>query len=361
MKVAKKVDPRAIIGAAVIFLIIGAVIFGAVYFMVLKPAADALESAKLSALSTVNQLSSIGTSKAISDASTYSSSIRSAGSKADVDSILSQVSAAIVREQKRKELLTLAATAANGTFYNAATNSELAQLQSTLEGDINSKQTLAELESYQTGEFNTKATNVWRILMNGAINEISGENVSMTVNSPPYGEFLSKENAISYVNSSDWTTLRKLKFEKATVMVPVIDTFKRAPTLKEGSVVKVYAYDRNTENMRLMFLNATVQYVIYSASDVGTISWTSPDGLTSYSLNVWETLKAAAGGSSSAAAIPLTEYGEKLVTSALGANIGSYDVNVIYVIKVSDTIGEEIYKYEFYQSGTVDVVLIPTV
>ncbi|MEM3519781.1 MAG: hypothetical protein QXT22_05145 [Candidatus Hadarchaeales archaeon] len=357
---AKKVDTRAIIGAAVIFLIIGAVVFGAIYFIVLKPAAEALESAKLSALSTVNQLSSIGTSKAISDASTYSASIRAAGSKAEVDSILSQVSAAITREQKRKELLALAATAANGTFYNATANTELAQLQSTLESDINSKQTLPELESYRA-ELDTKATSVWRTLMSGIINQISGENVSMTVNSPPYGEFLSKENAISFVNSSDWTVLRKLKFEKATVMVPVIDTFRRAPTLKEGSVVKVYGYDRTTDNMRLMFLNATVEYVIYSATDIGTISWTSPDGLTSYSLDVWETLKATAGGSASASAISLKDYGQKLMSSALDANVGNYDINVIYVIKVSDTIGEEIYKYEFYQSGTMDVILIPTV
>lgn len=356
---ARKVDTRAIIGAAIIFFIIGSVIFGGVYFLVLKPAADALESAKFSALSTVNQLSSIGTSKAISDAITYSTSIRNAGSKVEVETIHAQVNAAIIREQRRKELLKLADTAANGTFYNATTNTALAELKSTLESDINLKQTLEELNSYQAGEFNTKATTTWRSLLTGVINQIEGENVCLTINSPPYGEFLSKDNAISLVNSSDWTTLRKLKFEEATVMVPVIDTFRRTPTLKEGSTVKVYVYDRTNDNLRLMFLNATVQYVIYSEGDIGTIAWTSPDGLASYSLDVWETLKAAAGGSSAAAGIPLTDYGKNLMDRARGANVGSYDVNVLYVIKVSDAIGEEIYQYEFYQSDKMDIVLIP--
>ena len=71
--IVRKIDVRPIIGAAVVFLIIGLIIFCIYYFAIAKPAADALEASKLSALSQVASLNAIGTSQAISDASVYTS------------------------------------------------------------------------------------------------------------------------------------------------------------------------------------------------------------------------------------------------------------------------------------------------
>lgn len=361
---------RPIIGAVVVFGIIGAVIFGIYYLGVAKPAEEALKRSKESAFSQVNSLISIGTSQALSDASTYSAQIREAGSEADVESIKNEVSIAIAREQKRDELIELVDTATNGTYYSATGASGTTQVQAlttlsqTLKAGINAKQEKSELVEYEA-EINRQATSTWITLLTGVVNQIADNNnqVSLTRNSPAYGEFMAKENALTYISGQDWQTLRELKFEEATVRVPVLDTFQRTPTIDANSTVKIYVYDTTTKNMRLMFGNGVVKNVIYSQVDIATISWTLTDGTTTqtYSTNMWETLKAAAAGDAEAAAVGWSAYGSDLMDRALTANIGLYTVSVIYVVEVSDTIGEEIAQYEFHQATTKDIILIPVV
>ncbi len=288
-----------------------------------------------------------------------------------MESIKNEVSIAIAREQKRDELLELVDTATNGTYYSATVTpgktqvQTLADLSQTLKTAINAKQTKSDLETYES-EIDNQATAKWQTLLTGVVNQIADNNnnqVSLTRNSPAYGEFMAKENALTYISGQNWQTLRELKFEEATVRVPVLDTFQRTPTIEANSTVKIYVYDTTTEDMRLMFGNGVVKNVIYSQVDIATISWTLTDGITTqtYSTNMWETLKAAAAGDPEAEAVGWSAYGSDLMDRALTANIGSYTVSVIYVVEVSDTIGEEIAQYEFHQATTKDIILIPVV
>jgi len=350
----RKVDIRPIVGAAVVFLILGAIIFGAFYFVIIKPAADALESSKVSALQTVSQLSSLGTTQATSDASQFTTQIEQADSKSEVQAILTEVNSAITREQKRLELLSLAQQAYSGAFYSAESESgktvlsELTSLKSTLTNDINSKTTLSQLQSYES-ELDSKATTAWRNALTNVVNSIAENLVSMVKqNSSLYGEFMPKENALAYIENNDWQELRKVKFEEASVEVPVLDTLQRTPTLKEGSTVNIYVYDTSTQTLSKLFSSATISKVLYLDTDMQV-------GGTS----VWENIKAliAAGESASG----LTDFGEDAVQAAIDANILSYNVQVLYVVKVADEIGEDIVKYEFHQSSSKDVILIPAV
>ena len=369
VEISDAVDVHAVVGAVVVFTIIGAAVFGVYYFGFARPAAAELEQAKTAAISQVrSSLATIGTSQASAAASNYAAQVQAAGSKTEVDSILVNVNITVQTEQKRNELLVKVDNVANGTYYSATGASGKTQVQAladrsqTLKAGINAKQTKSDLEAYES-EINNQATSAWQTLLEGVVNGIADNRVSLTRNSPAYGEFMAKENALAHISGQNWQTLRELKFEEATVRVPVLDTFQRTPTIKADSTVKIYVYDTTTGNMRLMFGNGVVKNVIYSQSDIATIAWTLTDGTTSqtYSVNMWETLKAAAAGDAEAAGVGWSTYGSDLMDRALTANIGSYTVQVIYVVEVSNTIGEEIAQYEFHQTTTKDIILIPVV
>ena len=369
----KKVDVRPILGAVVVFIIIAAAVGGIYYVAILSPAAGALEAAKASARSQVNSLSSLGTSQAASSASSFSARIQAAGSTTEVDSIKTEVSVAIPLEQARKALLSTVSTATTGLYYSATGSSgttqvpALADLVSTLQAGVNSKTSLDALSSYQS-EISTQATSTWRTVLAGIINQLADNLLIMTAGSEHYEGSISKENALAYMENRDWQELRMLKFvEDPMVQVPVLDTFQRTPTLKKGSIVRVYIYDMDTENLALRYTNAVVDNVIYSQSDLGTISWTTTTvtgGITttsSYTTSMWDTIKAAAAGNADAIAVGWQGYGADVMDRALSANIGSYTLNAIYVIKVSENIGEEVAKAEFQQTDTKDVILLPVV
>ena|GEM_PF-733172 len=361
-------DVRPIIGAAVVFLIIGSIIFGVYYFFVAKPAADVLEASKLSAMSLVEDLSAIGTSQAISDASTYSTQIKAASSTAEVESILIEVNAAIQREEKRKELLDRVVTATTGSFYSATGVGETQQVEAlstvlqTLQSEINAKNTLAELQNYEaSGIIDNMANNAWRNFFTELISGKESDNIVMKSNSSQTSwYFTSKSEALAYVENSTWQTLRKLDFEGTSyILVPISDTVNRAPTLTPGSKVNIYVYDKNTENLHLITGNATINNVLYSTADLATIAWTMTSGATSYtySTNIWETLKAIAAGSSDAESVEWQNYASNVMNSAMEAGVLDFTVNAIYVVKVPAEAGEMIVQYEFYQSATKDVVL----
>ncbi len=366
-----EIDVRPIVGAVVVFAIIGAAIFGVYYFLIAKPAAEELEQAKLSALSQINNsLASIETDQASTATSSYSAQVLVASSKIEVESISANVTATIQLEQKRKELLDKVDTAVNGTYYSATGTSgtiavsALYTLLETLGPAVNAKGTISELEAYEA-EIDSQATSTWQTFHTNIIGGMAENEIEMwRRNSPVSGGYLSKDNALAYVSEETWETLRELKFEEAsTVEVPILDTFQRTPTITSGSVVTIYVYDIGADNMEELWTGVTVQNVIYSQSDIATIAWALTDGTTtnSYSLNMWETIKAAAAGDADAAAIAWQNYGVDVMDRARSANIGDYSVSVIYVVKVPDEIGEKIMQYELHMSATKDIILIATV
>ncbi len=363
----KKIDIRPVLGAAVVFLIIGAIIAGAAYFAILKPSAEALEASKTSAQTKVSTLENLSTTAAMAAASSYRTQIKSAGSTAAVNSIVAEMNSAIAREQKRKELLTLANTAADGIYYSydnisgKTQSTILVTLKSELETAINAITSIDGLTSYQDGEFNTTATSRWRELHTAVVAGLTGTRVSVTIGDPLYGEFQAMDNTTAYIGAFDWTVLRTLKIGEATVQIPVKDTLERTMSIKENNTVKVYVYDKTLENTSLLFSNAGVAYVVYSDSSLGSVAWSRAVGSSTaqtYTMNVWETLKAAASGSTDAAAISLNNYGETVVSNALNANVAKYDTDVIYVIEVSDEVAEELAKAEFQLTDKLDVILV---
>jgi len=365
----REIDVRPIIGAVVVFGIIGAAIFGFYYFFIAKPAAEALEQAKTLAQNQISSLASIGTDQASTAVSSYSAQVQAAGSKGEVESILANVSATIQLEQKRKELLERVDTITNGTYYSGTGTPgttavpALATLSQDLNDGINAKGTISQLEAYEA-EIDSQANSTWRTHFTSTIGHMTENRLAMLRNSPVYGEYISKEDALAYVSNETWHILHKLKFENpSTIEVPILDTFQRTPTIRPDSIVKIYVYDISTDNMRALWGNATVRSVIYSQSDIATIAWALTDGTNtqSYSVNMWETIKAAAAGDPEAAAVTWQNYGVNVMDSARSANIGNYNVSVIYTVEVPDEIGVEIIQCELHMTATKDVILVAIV
>lgn len=363
----REIDIRPIIGAAVVLIIIGSIIFGIFYFFAVKPAAEELESSKLSAMSKINELSSVGTSQASSSASNYSTRIQAASSTAEVESILVEVNTSIQLEHKRKELLDKATTVMTGSYYSATGAGDTKQEEAlatpllNLKTEINARTTLSDLFDYETlGSIDDRATTTWRDFLSDLIYGIQNEILVMKRDTPTTWYFKTKTDALAYVAESTWQTLRELDFEDTNyVEVPVVDTVNKAPTIKAGSQVNVYFYDTAAENLRLIVESAAVNNVLYSKDDIAMIAWSlSFDNTTnSYYTDIWETLKAAAAGSEDAALVMWENYGSNVMDHALKANIIDFTVNAIYVVKVPTQAGERIIQYEFYQSATKDVTL----
>jgi hypothetical protein len=349
----RKIDIRPIIGAAVVFLILGAVIFSAMYLLIIKPAAEELEAAKISALEAVRELSDLGTDQAISDAQVFTAQINEAESKSEVQAILIEIQTALAREQKRVELLDRARQAYSGTFYSGESEEgkilliELEALKETLISDINAKTTLSQLRAYEA-ELDGKATTAWRNALRAVLDSIEENEVFLErMNSLPYSERMTKENALAYIENRGWEELRKVRFVAPTVEVPVMDSLRRSPTIREGATVKVYLYDYKSGELALLTPSATVSRVIYRDSDLDV-----------WGVSLWENIKDRVARGLTPG---FTDFGEHAVSGAIEANILPYDVSVIYVIEVSDLIGERIIKYEFYKTSEKDVVLVPVV
>jgi hypothetical protein len=202
------------------------------------------------------------------------------------------------------------------------------------------------LEAYES-VIHTEATSTWQSLHTSAIYAITDNRVTFEIkNDTYYSEFMRRENALSYVANNEWETLKRVKFEEATVEVPVLDTFQRTPSIRENSTVKVYVYDRTKMELSPLFGNAIVENAIYLEADFGATG-----------TQAWENIKGAAAGFPGYTV--WTGFGEAVMSGALEANIvSSYTIPVIYVIEVSDGAGELIAQYEFHQTATKDIILI---
>ncbi|MEM3012789.1 MAG: hypothetical protein QW084_05445 [Candidatus Hadarchaeales archaeon] len=353
-------DWRPVLGAAVVFSLIALAAFSVYLFFWARPAAEDLREAKSSALQQVaSGLAKVPTDQARTSAQEFSSRIRRARSVGEVGSILVEVNAALVRERTRENLLKLVQLATNGTYHSASDVSLLSSLASELRSLVNSKTTLSELQAAEA-EIAQRATSTWREYLTGLLSSIENERVIMKHNSPTSWTYLPKENARELVLSRDWTFLRELHFEGTEELeVPVLSTLKVSPSVLPGSRVNLYVCDLQTDNLTLLVGNATVTRVMSSETDLRTINWSRTVGTVSYSytMDVWETLKAAAGGSTDAAALDLAGYVSKVLSSLQGAGAGELGLEMVYLVRVPREAGELILRYEFYQTASKDVIL----
>lgn len=357
-------DWRPVLGAAVVFSLIGLAAFSVYLFGWARPAAEDLREAKSSALQQVaSGLAKVSTDQARASAQELSSRIRKARSVGEVGSILVEVNSVLVRERTRENLLRLVQLAANGTYHSSSDVPLLSSLASELRNLVNSKTTLSELQAVE-GEIAQRATSTWREYLMGLLSSIENETVIMKHNSPTSWTYLPKENARELVLSRDWTFLRELHFEGTEeLQVPVMATLKMSPSVLPGSRVNLYVYDRQKDNLALLVGNATVAGVMSSEADLRSINWSRTVGTTSssYVTDVWETLKAAAGGSTEAAALNLAGYLSRVLASLQQAGAGNLDLTMVYLVRVPREAGELILQYEFYQTASKDVILAPVV
>jgi len=360
------VDVRVAVGALVVFLIVGLIVFGIYYFGFLSPARDELDRTKTSALSEIDRtLGTIGTSQAQTEAASLRSRVIAAESKGDIKSILEEMSSVALRETKREELLGKVDTVVAGTYHSAGDVTALATLQTSLKNEINNKTTLTALQDLETsGTIDTQATSAWRTylqsLVQGKVNEFN----QVLQRTAAYSLIMPKENALSLVGGSSWQILRGWDFDDPRlVAIPVADTFNRAPDLRPGMVADIWVYDSAAENSSFLFGPAVILETIYSTADLSSISWVLAYDTTSasYTVDVWETLKALAAGSAEAAAVDWESYATDIMERVRSADVGKFDVSVMYVVAVPEELGILITQYEQYANLGKDVILLPPI
>jgi len=364
------VDVRVAVGALVVFLIIGLVIFGIYYFGFVKPAREDLDRTRTAALSEIDQtLGTIGTSKAQVEASSLRSSVIAAKSKSEINSILGEMSSIAPRESKRKELLDRVDAVVAGTYHSASDVEALYNLRESLKSDINKKTTLADLESFEdSGAVDSQATSTWRTYFRTSIENKVNEFNQVLQRTAAYSLIMPKENALALVDGSSWSTLRGFDFDNPKlVAVPIADTFSRAPDLRPGMVADIFVYDIGTENSSFLFGPAVILDTIYSTEDLSTVSWfysydtPAESYAASYSVDVWETLKALAAGSAEAAAVDWQSYATDIMERVRSADLGRFEISVMYVVAVPEELGILITQYEQYTNLGKDLILLPPI
>jgi hypothetical protein len=359
------VDVRVAVGALVVFLIVGSVVFGVYYFGFYRPGRDDLERTRTSALSQIDQtLGKIGTSQAQIEASNLKSQVISAGSKVAIESTLSGMSPIAARESKRKQLLAKVDDAVAGTYHSDNDVSALATLKTSLKDEINNKTTLADLKAFEnSGAIDIQATSTWRTYQQTNIGNNTNEFNQVLELTATYRLIMPKENALTIVGESSWQILRGMDFQNPKlVAIPITDTFNRAPDLRPGMVADIWVYDTVAENSSFLFGPAVILDTIYSTSDLSAVAWIlSADNLppSSYSVDVWETLKALAAGSTSAAAVDWENYALDVMERVRSAHLGNFDIQVMYVVAVPEDLGILISQYEQNTALGKDVMLLP--
>ena len=347
-----------------VFLIVGSVVFGVYYFGFYRPGRDDLERTRTAALSQIDQtLGKIGTSQAQIEASNLKSQVIAAGSKEAIGSTLSGMSSIAARESKRKQLVARVNDAVAGTYHSDNDVTALATLKTNLEDEINNMTTLAELQAFESsGTIDTQATSTWRAYQQTNVGKNTNEFNQVLERTATYRIIMTKENALAIVNESSWQILRGMDFQDPKlVAIPITDSFDRAPDLRPGMVADIWVYDTVAENSSFLFGPAVILDTVYSTSDLSTVTWIlSYDTFTSnYSVDVWETLKALAAGSTGAAAVDWENYALDVMERVRSAHLGNFDLQVMYVVAVPEDLGILISQYEQYTALGKDVMLLP--
>lgn len=353
-----QVDSSVVVGIIVVLAIVSVVGVGIYYFGFVSPRRAALSSAKESAKDTLNDsLATVDTSQARKATKTYKARIQEAGSKSKVTSIVEKISSTYEVESKREELLNMVSNATQGSFYT------LDNLQDNLKEEVNSKSTLSQLKGYES-QLKASVSSEWKNLHSEVIENISDNSIVMVKQNSKLSEaHLAKENALSHVQEKSWKVLKGLKFkEMNSYAVPVIDKFERNPTIKAGSAIDVYEYDYENGTMTRRVQDMEVLNVIYPKDVFSSVSWSKTEEGTSYSYStdVWEEIKAYEADAPSGANSEWNDWASSVISKAReGANLGSFDLQPIYVVKVSeDNVAKSLTQIEQYQTGEKDIVLL---
>jgi hypothetical protein len=343
---------------------VGSVAFGVYYFGFYKPGKDDLERTRTAALTQIDQnLGKIGTSQAQNAASNLKSQVISAGSKGAIESTLSSMSSIVAQETKRKQLLARVEDAVAGTYHSDNDVSALATLKTNLEDQINNMTTLADLQAFESsGTIDTQATSTWRTYQQTSVGNNTNEFDQVLEITPAYRVMMLEENALAIVNESSWQILQGMDFQDPKlVAIPITDSFKQAPDLRPGMVADIWVYDTAAENSSFLFGPAVILDTVYSTSDLSAVSWilSNDNSTSSYSVDVWETLKALAAGSTAAASVDWENYALDIMERVRSAHLGNFDVQVMYVVAVPEDLGILLSQYEQYPTLGKDVMLLP--
>jgi hypothetical protein len=352
-------DVRPVLGAIVFFAILALVGASLYYFFMVKPEKDRLESTRTSALSEVRSLyANLTTEQAVSASQEYFSKIGGAKTLEEINRLLADARAAATREKKRAELLKKVEEASSGTFHSASDVPVLNQTASTLKDQIRTKATLSELQ-WVEASIDEQMTSAWRQYFLSQLEGVENSRRVVLVLGKSSWLYMTAENARSYIRTKTWGELKGMDLEMSSrVEVTVQDTFARTPKVRPGTLVNIYVYDTSKKELSLLVGGARVLSAVYPQEVLSSISWTSPDGTTTYSVDIWETLKAQAAGSSAAAGVPVDNYANKVIDKGLGAGLGMYQLSVLYTVEVPEGAGRLISQYELHETDK-DIILIP--
>lgn len=351
-----QVDSSVVVGVVVILAIASVAVFGVYYFGFVRPDRGELDDAKSSATQTLNRtLGKVNTSQATVAVATYKARIQEADSKEGVTSVVNNIVSAYKREAKREELLSLVENATKGSFY------ELSDVYADLKSEINDSSTLDGLKELEN-TIESTVNSAWRDLHTKAINDIPDDDLVMLQADSPLSEaYMPKENATSLVQEESWPVLRELKFrETNTFEVPIVDTFRRVPTVEENSNVDIYEYENG--NLIRRVKNTKVLQIIYPMKTLSSIDWSFIEDNPlqhRYLTDVWKEIKASEAGSYEASS-DWSDWAQSVIEIAREkANLGYYDLQAIYVVEVTeDEIAKNLMQIEQYQSESKDVLIL---
>jgi len=351
-------DVRALLGAIVFFAILGLVGFAVYHLLVVKPSIDRLESTRTSALSELRSLyAPLTTEQAISASQEYFSKIGQAKSIGEINRLLAEARAVAMREKKRMELLKKVDEASSGIFHSAADVPILDQKASSLKEQIKRKANLHELEFFEPS-IDQEMTSAWRQFFLGLLEGVENSRRVVLVLEGNCWLYMTAENARDYIQTRNWRELKDMDLELSSkVEVTIQDTFARAPTVRPDILVNIYVYDRSNKELSLLVGGARVLSAIYPQEALSSISWTSPDGTTTYSVDVWETIKARAAGATTPG-VSVDNYANKLIGQGIGAGLGMYQLSVLYTVEVPEGAGRLILRYELHETDK-DIILVP--
>jgi hypothetical protein len=351
-------DVRPVLGAVVFFAILALAGVSVYYFFIAKPETDRLESGRTSALSEVRSLyANLTTEQAVTASQEYSSKIGKAKTLGEINSLLAEARAAATREKKRMELLKRIDEAVSGTFHSASDVPVLNQTASLLREQVRTKTTLSELQ-YVEASIDEQMTSAWRQYFLSRLEDVENSRRVVLVLGKSSWLYMTAENARSYIRTKTWNDLKGMDLEMSSkVEVTIQDTFARTPKVRPGTLVNIYVYDTSKKELSLLVGGARVLAAVYPEEVLSSISWTSPDGTTTYSVDIWETIKAQAAGASTPG-VSVDNYVNKVIDKGLSAGLGMYQLSVLYTVEVPEGAGGLISQYELHETDK-DIILIP--
>lgn len=354
-----QIDRSVIIGIVVVLAIVSAAGFGIYYFGIMKPRQEELQRAKKSALRTLeDELEPINTNQADQATKNYEAKIEGAETKSKVTNIASDMDTVIERESTREELMTIVKNGTQGPFYPHA----LDEIYNNLREEVKAESTISGLKTLRN-TIEKQLTEAWTDIHKQAIENISDKTVVMLKKNSDISEVnMTKENALEYVNEKKWRTLQGLQFREInSFMVPIIQEFKRVPSVDPGDRVDIYEYNSEEDKMNERVTNTEVLNVIYPKDILSSISWSKREGDQSYSYSteLWEEIKAEKAGAAGAKS-KWDDWARSVIQAAREeANLGDFDLKPIYVVQITgDNVARDLMHIEQFQNGTRDIVLV---